>query len=188
MRSRRSKLDIDARHAAALAVAEIFRKSSLCKNALHIACYFASGYELDMQPLIHTIWQEKKHCYLPILCSKKEAALSFVLYQERDELKLNKFNIFEPHSSESNVFPLEKLDIVFLPLLAYDLQGHRLGSGGGYYDRTFYSIKQTSKKPLLIGLSFSQQQVETLPHDDWDVLLDGVLTQDGLHVFIQQSL
>lgn len=75
----------------------------------------------------------------------------------------------------------EDLDIVITPLAAFDLQGHRLGTGGGYYDRTFAFLqKNTVKKPKIIGLAYAEQQAELLPHDQWDIDLDGVVTEKGI--------
>ena len=64
-----------------------------------------------------------------------------------------------------------------MPLLGFDAQGGRLGQGGGYYDSTFAfrRLRQHWKKPRLVGLAFACQQVQTLPHEAWDVRLDTVL-------------
>ena len=144
----------------------------------HIACYFATGEEFDSYPLIEKIWQAKKNCYLPILAEK---SLHFVLYQENDPLHCNQYKILEPNCIE--IFATNQLDLVLVPLVGYDLQGGRLGMGGGYYDRTFSFLLTEPKKIIYLGLAYSCQEVSDLPHHFWDVMLDGVVTEKEIKIF-----
>lgn len=119
------------------------------------------------------IWRDKKRCYLPIL--QKDKTLKFVEYSEGGELKKNQYGIDEPICLDKQIVAVD-LDLVIVPLLAYDAEGNRLGTGGGYYDRTFsFRREATSKKPLLLGLGYAEQQAEHLPADEWDIRLDGVI-------------
>ena len=68
-------------------------------------------------------------------------------------------------------------DLVFLPLVAFDGAGGRLGQGGGYYDRTLAAL--AGKRPVVIGLAFAGQQVDRVPCDPHDQKLDGILTERG---------
>lgn len=151
-------------------------------SSQHIACYLARNEEFDCSPIIQAIWQAKKNCYLPTLSLEKDGHLNFVSYAPDDVLKLNRYHILEPDHGE--IFPADKLDLVLLPLVGFDLQGNRLGAGGGYYDRTFaFTRDHADKKPLLIGLAYSFQQVHQLPFDDWDVRMHGVLTEKEFILF-----
>ena len=79
---------------------------------------------------------------------------------------------------------LSQLDIVLLPLLAFDDRGNRLGMGGGYYDRLFASrLHRKTKQPLRVGLAFDCQQAERLPMQAWDVPLHAVVTESGWRFF-----
>jgi len=104
--------------------------------------------------------------------------MEFAMYHDGDPLSLNRYQILEPHSQP---FLIEKLDIVLLPLVAFDEMGNRLGRGGGYYDRTFFAHAQG--KPFLLGLGYEEQGTRQLPNDPWDVKLDGVLTEHRLILF-----
>lgn len=104
--------------------------------------------------------------------------LHFSLYQPADKLQPNQYGILEPLSSAPHI-ALEKLDIVMTPLVAFDRQGHRLGTGGGYYDRTFAALQG---KPRLVGMAYSMQEADPLPSDEWDVKLYGVVTEKSLLV------
>jgi 5-formyltetrahydrofolate cyclo-ligase len=78
--------------------------------------------------------------------------------------------------------PETRPDLVVCPLLAFDAQGHRLGQGGGYYDRTLHQLRLEG--PIIaIGLAFAEQEVEALPADDLDQRLDGILTETGYRAF-----
>ncbi|HSZ74505.1 MAG TPA: 5-formyltetrahydrofolate cyclo-ligase, partial [Rhizomicrobium sp.] len=69
--------------------------------------------------------------------------------------------------------------VVFVPLLAFDARGHRLGYGGGYYDRTLSALK-----PIAIGIAYAGQEVAELPRQDHDHPLDAILTEQGLRRFV----
>lgn len=122
---------------------------------------------------MEAIWQAKKQCYLPVLTS--ENTLQFIHYEKGDALQENRYSIPEPVNRQHEI-PAEQLDIVMAPLVAFDLHGYRLGAGGGYYDKTF-SFKHEKKNPEIIGWSYALQQAESLPHDEWDVDMDGVVTE-----------
>lgn len=170
------------RNTAAQQALQLFTQSLLFTEYQHFACYLARTEEFDCSPIIKALWQANKECYLPVLCSEKEGHLNFIRYKENDALHLNRFRILEPDSQET-IDP-QKLDVVLLPLVGFDLHGHRLGVGGGYYDRTFSFIREhIGTKPILIGLAYELQHVHRLPFDEWDVTLNGVVTEKRVILF-----
>ena len=76
-------------------------------------------------------------------------------------------------------------DVVFMPLLGFDLRGFRIGMGGGFYDASlaFLGRRRSWRRPRLIGLAFEAQRVDRLPEDEWDIPLDGVLTERRYYRF-----
>lgn len=142
----------------------------------------SSKDELDTQPLIKEIWQAKKICYVPILSEGN--ALRFARYNQGDVLRENQFHIREPEKDTRKIVP-EKLDLVIVPVMVFDVQGHRIGTGGGYFDRTFAFTHGENKKkqPVMLGYAFSEQRASSLPGDPWDVLLQGVVTEDGVEIY-----
>lgn len=163
------------RESAALAAAANFTRQEVFKQSEHIACYLHYRDEFDSLPIMEAIWQANKQCYLPILT--EENSLRFVRYKKGDALQENRYSIFEPVNI-TNECPPQNLNIVITPLFAFDLQGHRLGTGGGYYDRTFAFLHHSAiKRPLMIGLGYSMQQENSLPFDDWDIGLNGIITE-----------
>ena len=74
------------------------------------------------------------------------------------------------------------LDVVFVPLLAFDARGVRLGAGGGFYDRAFAfrQLRTAWHAPRLVGLAYAFQQLEHIAYAAHDVLMDAVVTEEGL--------
>jgi 5-formyltetrahydrofolate cyclo-ligase len=136
---------------------------------------------MDTTPIIHALWAAKKNCYLPVVTPAPQKSLQFALYTPDSTLISNRYQITEPDAG-GKFFSHAKLDCVLLPLCGFDLQGHRLGSGGGYYDRTFAGKLQRDR-PVLIGVGYQLQAVAALPADDWDVTLEGVLTETKILKF-----
>jgi 5-formyltetrahydrofolate cyclo-ligase len=162
--------------------AKIMQSQAIFQQSREIACYLARDDEFDTQPLIELIWKNNKNCYLPVLPQAREKFLDFGLYRAETVLRSNRYKILEPEGSQQ--IHGNELDLVFIPLVGFDLKGNRLGMGGGYYDRSFeFLLKNSAKKPLLIGLAYAVQQVKELPQDPWDVPLDGMLTEKEFKFF-----
>ncbi len=184
LNEKRKALGDNARNKAAQLATELLIKSPFFSTSQNIACYLPRLEEFDCTPIIQTIWAAQKKCYLPILSTDKEGYLEFAAYQQTDILHLNRYRILEPLPTKT--LAANELDLVILPLLGFDLVGHRLGAGGGYYDRTFASSDQkTGRTPLLMGLAYSFQCVSKLPFDSWDVSIDGVITEKEIILFNQ---
>ena len=143
------------------------------QNAQHIALYVSFDGEISTEKLIKTLWAQDKHVYLPVLHPFNSNHLLFLRYLPDTPMLKNKFGILEPKLNVQNVLPLDELDILFTPLVAFDKQGNRLGMGGGFYDRT---LQHWQKSPFIpVGLAHQCQQVEQLPTEAWDVPLHRIL-------------
>lgn len=143
------------------------------RNAQHIALYVSFDGEISTEKLIKTLWAQDKHVYLPVLHPFNSNHLLFLRYLPDTPMLKNKFGIWEPKLNVQNVLPLDELDILFTPLVAFDKQGNRLGMGGGFYDRTLQNWQNSSFIP--VGLAHQCQQVEQLPTEAWDVPLHRIL-------------
>jgi len=178
-REARKAVSSDARQQAGQSAAKILNEHPLFIRSQHIACYLATKTEFETQAVIEAVWKSGKVCYIPAV--KKNKRLEFVAYQKNDKLEANQYGIFEPQNKE-NTISVNKLDLVMMPLTAFDLQGNRLGAGAGYYDKTFSFITEKSAT-ILLGLGYECQKVNILPQDEWDIKLNGVLTERELILF-----
>ncbi len=155
------------------------RKQLIFQKAQHIALYLPNDGEISPVPLIQLCWSLKKSVYLPVLHPIHHNRLWFVPYTPDTPMRLNRYKIMEPVVDKAPKRPAWALDLVLLPLVGFDLNGGRLGMGGGYYDRTFdfKHHKRGVTGPDLIGLAHSFQQVEQLPIEPWDIPLAGIATE-----------
>lgn len=187
IRSIRRQLDPDQQYKAACQLSKRLASSLLFIRSKHIAFYLPNDGEIDPTLLMERAWQQKKICYLPVL-APLDKKLLFVSYNRDDELRFNQFGIPEPLLQSHKTRAAWALDLVITPLVAFDLQGNRLGMGGGYYDRTFAFMQGTSKpkKPKLLGAAHAFQQCEALPRQAWDIPLTAIFT-DRTHFICAAS-
>jgi 5-formyltetrahydrofolate cyclo-ligase len=73
--------------------------------------------------------------------------------------------------------------VMLVPLAAFDIRGHRIGYGAGYYDRAIAGLMEKNMRPRLIGIAFDCQEVAGVPDEPHDVQLDAMLTESGLRAF-----
>ncbi|OPX54329.1 5-formyltetrahydrofolate cyclo-ligase [Oceanospirillum multiglobuliferum] len=157
-------------------------------RAKRIALYLASDGEIDPQLLIQKAQQMGKTCYLPVLQPLVTNRLWFVRYDKRTPMGKNRFGISEPKiknfgNRKQNRCTAKQLDLVLLPLVAFDPAGGRMGMGGGFYDRTFAFMRQhIAGKPVLVGLAHECQKVDKLPIASWDIPLHAVASDQALYV------
>ena len=148
------------------------------RNARRIALYLANDGEIDPSALIDHARFLGKEIYLPILSPLKNS-LYFTPFEADSKLKLNQFNIPEPEHHPSKWKTAGQLDLLLLPLVAFDEHGNRMGMGGGFYDRTlaYRRHRQYWKKPVLVGLAHEIQKVDRLDSQNWDIPLDYIITE-----------
>jgi 5-formyltetrahydrofolate cyclo-ligase len=179
IRARRQALAPSHQHRTSRAILKRLSKHPLFLNSQNIAFYLANDGEVDPLPLMQLAHLSKKNCYLPVI--KSDRSLGFVSYRPGAPLINNRYGIAEPCGRRGQISPY-KLDLVIMPLVAFDRQGGRLGMGGGFYDRSFQTPGSTrySKGPLLLGLGHAFQEVAYLELEDWDVKLAVIATEKEL--------
>lgn len=190
MRRERQALSAPYRSQKARELLKTVGKLPEFRSAHRIAFYWPENGEIDPIPILNLALKMGKRCYLPVLHPSKKNHLLFVEYHMNDTLHLNRYGIYEPSLGTRAILPAWMLNIIFIPLLAFDKEGRRLGMGGGYYDRTLSDFKNlanlnlTSMSPAkLMGLAYEFQQLNHLPKDDWDLKLSSVATEKNIYYF-----
>jgi len=175
-RQRRTLSAADA-ESCARQLARHARHNRLLSGSQHIAAYLASDGEMDPLPLMHELWSLNKHIYLPVLVTFAHQKLWFARFEPGDELVYNRFGIPEPVRRKL-IRPCA-LDLVLAPLVAFDTAGHRLGMGGGYYDRSFAFLLQRRhwRRPRMLGIAYEFQKQPAIRANAWDVPLDAIATE-----------
>jgi 5-formyltetrahydrofolate cyclo-ligase len=135
--------------------------------------------EVSTLPLVDALSAMDKQLSVPVV---QESDLYSAAYRKGDPLKIAAFGQPEPEAvvmvDESN------LDVILIPLLAFDRRGYRIGYGKGYYDRFLHRLYSLGIRPSRIGLAFSLQMIDEVPSDPWDEPLDGAVHEHGIIRFI----
>jgi 5-formyltetrahydrofolate cyclo-ligase len=186
-RNLRQNLPLARAREKSLRIAERFMTSPIVGQGQRVAVYLSHDGEVETQAIIESLWACGKVCYLPILRSSPQRSLWFGRYGPETALTPNNFGIPEPSIGEDTISEPWMLNVALVPLVAFDLFGNRIGMGGGYYDRTFAYLKDSSRRhsPILIGLAFECQKWDRIPAEPWDVPLNGVVTEKNFYTFTQ---
>ena len=155
-----------------------FFKDKITKNLNVVSSFFSVKTEISTIKLNKYLIKKNKILIFPVINEKKNY-LIFRQYKENDILKEGKFKIMEPPKKNKILQP----DLLFVPCLAFDNKGFRLGYGGGYYDKTFSYYNKINKKFIAIFFAFDDQKLNEIPTENFDIKLDYVITEKKLYNF-----
>jgi len=180
MRERRAGLNAAERMAAANGVAASLEQLPEFLVDRRIGGYWAVGGEVPLLAAVARLNARGQQYYLPIVGDDRR--LRFAPLKPNADMRVNRYGIPEPEHAVADLLAPQDIDLVLLPLTAFDRCGRRLGMGGGYYDRSFAFLRDVSRPapPLLVGIGYAFQEVATLPAQDWDVALDFIATEKEL--------
>ncbi len=158
-----------------------------------IGLYYDGFGELPTQPLLDWCLRLNYQPYLPVVGSlgrnKKcndDKHLRFVpvFHTKLTNVPTRIHSLGMKQNHHRQLLWARELDVIICPLTAADLQGNRMGMGGGFYDTTLgKSYRSGASKPLKIGWCYDFQVVNELAHQPWDVPLDGLITPNGIRWF-----
>lgn len=177
---RRRALSPTQRMAAAQGLRRSLEQLPEYHTDARVAGYWASNGELPLNLAIPPLAARGQRFLLPLV-DPREKQLRFAAWQAGDAVEPNRYGIPEPVAPREWFAPFQ-LDLVLVPLLAFDRRGHRLGYGGGYYDRSFAFLKDQVRptEPLLVGIAYDFQELAHIAPEPWDVRLDYVATDHEL--------
>ncbi len=144
-----------------------------------VAGYWATNGELPLNIVIPPLAARGQQFLLPVIGTGKR--LRFAPWRAGEEVQPNRHGIPEPVAPSELLEPFQ-LDLVLVPLLGFDRRGHRLGYGGGYYDRSFAFLNEQVRptEPLLVGVAYAFQELPQIDDAAWDVPLDFIATEREL--------
>ncbi len=157
---------------------KLFKKLNI-ENISTISSFISINTEISTSKLNNYILENNKLLCFPVIY-KKDNHLIFRKYTNDNDMVEGFMKIKEPSKNNEILVP----DILFVPCLAFDLHGFRLGYGGGYYDRTFSHLKKNKINFKSIGYAFDGQKVSKVPKDKFDMKLDYVITEKQIYSFI----
>lgn len=179
MRERRRALSPAERRRSSVRLTRRIQCFRIFRNSQRLALYLPNDGEMDLTLLILRATQRRKRCYLPTLCPLGKRVLWFAPYRLGNPLRLGRLHIPEPIFSRAERVRARNLDLILVPVVAFDAKGNRLGMGGGYYDQTlaFLSSRRSWRKPRIVGVAYDFQQITALKPRPWDVPLDAIITE-----------
>lgn len=169
----RRQLPAERIHAASVAVFDRVLQHPFLQQPRVIGSYMSFRGEIDTQRLNEALLKAHHTMCLPVIVPEQKGMMNFYTYKEQSELVANSFNILEPVPHEETYTSPEVIEVLLVPLVGFNLEGDRLGMGGGYYDRM---LKKISCTTLCIGLAYDFQQIDNLVRHNWDMPLDEIIT------------
>lgn len=171
LRERRRALPPALRIAGAEALAARLLALPFAPQDGHVAGYWAMDGEIALHAWQLRLPSAVRYC-LPVL--GEDGLLRFAPWRPGEDLVANRFGIPEPVSAP---LPAAAMALIVTPLVGFDAAGHRLGMGGGWYDRSLAFRSAAAAPPWLVGAAFDAQRVDALAAEAWDVPLDAVCTE-----------
>lgn len=139
-------------------------------KAKSIFIFVSYQNEVDTHKIIEHSLKCGKIVTVPRVISKEEG-MDAVRIESFEDLESGAYGILEPKKSIPS-YDKKKIDIIYLPGLAFDNKGGRIGYGAGYYDRF---LKEIDSAVIKIGLGYSFQMIDEVPMDKYDIRIDKVI-------------
>jgi len=177
--AKRDALSPEFRIEASLTAAEHGLSAPAFSDEHFIGGTIVSGFlpirsEIDTRPLMAALAMRGATLCLPVVIDK--TTIQFRELVRTAPLVDTGFGTVGPGEDAAVLDP----QILIVPLAAFDRRGGRMGYGAGYYDRAIDRLVAKHIEPILLGMAFSTQEVETVPMEDHDKRLQGIITETGL--------
>lgn len=164
------KIPPTARETASAQVRALLKEQSIWKNAASVLFFAPVPNEVDIWPLLEEALNTGKTAALPRFDSGDQSYVACRVQNSRSEIVTGEFGIREP-AAKCVEIPLSKFDLVLVPGVAFDLRGHRLGRGRGFYDRLL-----AEARGVKCGVAFDEQLASEVPAGTLDVQVNFILT------------
>lgn len=158
------------RTAASRELCARLRQHAVWTSAKSVLLFAPLPEEIDIWPLVEERWAEGKIVALPRFSTLTGDYTAAVVHDLANDLRTGKLGIREPLASCAGL-PLNRLDLVLVPGVAFDLRGRRLGRGKAFYDRLLAGVRGTK-----CGVAFEEQLVAEVPTGAQDVFVDCIVT------------
>jgi 5-formyltetrahydrofolate cyclo-ligase len=180
MRAARARLSASERLTAANALAAALEGVPEYLVDTRIAGYWAVAGEMPLHVAYAGMRSRDQQYLLPLVTQAND--LQFAAWRAGAPLQTNRYGIPEPLAPPAERCAPADLDVVLVPLVGFDRQGNRLGSGAGFYDRSFAFLRELPRpgRPVLIGVGYHFQELPELAAEPWDVKLDFIATDREL--------
>jgi 5-formyltetrahydrofolate cyclo-ligase len=179
LRTRRRALSAADHRARSKQVSKLIARLPQFAAGRRVAVYLPFDRETDTAALIAAARRRMVRLYAPVVADRRHRILRFHALGTRT--RRGAFGIPVPHRPVRPL-PSRWFNLIVVPLVGVDVTGRRLGMGGGFYDRSleFRRRRESWRGPLLVGMAFDCQRVDSVHADPWDLRLDAAATESGL--------
>ena len=183
MRQKRRNLDELQQDRAADNLLKNLLKVKAFTQAKTLSMYFPNDGEIDPTLVMLKALSMSKRCFYPIIFPGRKPRLFFAPVVPGCRLKPDRMGILSPVVPPAKWLTPAQLDLILLPLVAFDEGGARVGMGGGFYDASlaFLAHRKHWKRPRLIGIAHDIQKAEKITADHWDVPLQRIVTDKAIY-------
>lgn len=181
LRLKRGALSEEAAREMSRAAQELILADEAWQKAASVGLYVAVRKETDTRLLFENAWESGKQVFLPYTPPGAHGIMRLLPCESGQALVVNSFGIPEPTPETCPLYEESREwspDIIIVPGMAFDREGHRIGSGGGYYDRLF--TRPSMQDAVRVGLAYAFQIVDRVPADSWDAPMHAVATEESL--------
>lgn len=142
------------------------------QSSFSVGIYYSIGSEVKTFDIIKHSLENKKEIALPRVIDSTKIQFFKIMEDKFEKIKFTKgkYGIFENSMSTTII---DKIDLLIIPGIAFDLKGYRIGYGKGYYDR-FLSL---GKSKCIMGLSYESQIINEIPNNEHDIPVDIIITE-----------
>ncbi len=146
------------------------------KDVKNIMIFMDFRKEVKTKPIIEWLWKQGYQVIIPRVV-KDNPILELCVINSFDDMEISSMGILEPKSNHNQFLEANDVDFVFMPGVAFTVNGGRLGYGGGFYDQLIPLMPDNTP---LIALAFDLQIVDTLPLEDHDIRIHKLITESGV--------
>ena len=138
-----------------------------------VLLYLSMRSEVETGSLLDYLLAQNKIVLAPVMDTKQRSLAPHRITDGKEDLVFHPYGMYQPNRKTCPLFPLEQIDLIFVPGAAFDLKGYRVGYGAGFYDRFLPQCPQS----VWIGLAYEAQIVTNTFPQTWDVPLHQILTE-----------
>jgi 5-formyltetrahydrofolate cyclo-ligase len=181
--ARRNALSPEQRANMSERIADLVTGLAIFREKRHFFMYCSYQSEVETMGLLQRCLQAGKTVSVPLTVPDRSRMLAVAITDPAADLALGYKGILEPmrHTAKEHAVSLACIDVAIIPGAVFDRCGHRLGYGGGYYDR----FLAASPRAVRIGLAFSLQVTEAIPVQSHDIPMDILITEQEILMLIK---
>lgn len=167
-----------------LSVKEVANKSSYIEiqldkiisklNVKNIMLYYSFKNEVSTEKYILKLLNNDFNVILPYSKVSTRSIIPYLVKNLKEDLSKSSFGILEPNININSVFSIDKIEVVVIPGIAFDIEGNRMGFGAGFYDR--FLIK--NENMIKIAICYDFQLLNSIPNEPHDVKMDIIITEE----------